>query len=203
MHTFASAEAQVAALADDIAYNNHDIDDGLRAGLFTIEDLTDAVPLAARVFAGVASDHPGIARERQINEAIRRLIGLMITDCMAETRRRAEADRPRSAADVRAMGRTLVAFSDPMLADVRLLRDFLFARMYRHTSVNRKMSQARRLLGQLFELFLAEPDLLPESWQARISGDNTARVVCDYIAGMTDGFAIEEHRRLYNLERWG
>ena len=204
--TFAGPEAQVAALADDIAYNNHDIQDGLRAGLFTIADLMD-IPLTADVFAEVARDYPAIEQDRLISESVRRLIGVWVGDLIGEFQRRARAAKPQCVEEVRGLDHPLAAFSDDIAARQRPLRDFLFERMYRHHKVNRMMSQARRIIRELFSLFMAEPDTLPPPWRARSSeaGEDAiarARVICDYIAGMTDTYAIEEHRRLFNLERW-
>ena len=202
--TFASLEAQAAAIADDIAYNNHDVDDGVQAGLFTLEDLSD-VPLIGPVLHGVRKDWPDID-ERMIRiEAVRRMIGVMVEDVLAETEARIEAANVRSSEDVRRAGRTLVAFSHGMLADLGVLRKFLFERMYRHYRVNRTRSQARRILAEMFQLFMAEPDVLPAEWFARAQHRDEAgraRVVCDYIAGMTDRFAIEEHRKLFHLDVW-
>lgn len=204
--TFAGPEAQVAALADDIAYNNHDIQDGLRAGLFDIDDLVE-IPLAGDVFQDVMREHPGLERDRLISEAVRRLIGLWTRDLIEEFRRRAAGAKPGSVEDVRAMSYPLAAFSQEISERQIPLRAFLFQRMYRHHKVNRMMSQARRIVRELFGLFLAEPDTLPPPWRERatLAGSDTvrqARVVCDYIAGMTDTYAIDEHRRLFNLERW-
>ncbi len=203
--TWSGPEAQVAALADDIAYNNHDIDDGLRAGLFTVDELI-ALPFVGDVFKAVRDEFPGVAEERCSAEAVRRLIGARITDLVEETRRRAAAAEPRSAEDVRAMDTAIVAFSDEMRAHETALRRFLMSRMYRHFKVARMRSQARRILKDLFDLFLREPETLPDKWRDRCAGANTpetARIVCDYIAGMTDAYAVEEHRKLFNLERWG
>ncbi len=196
-----SAEAQVAALSDDIAYNNHDIDDGLRAGVFAVEDL-ESIPLVGPTFKAVAERYPGLERARLIHEAIRRLIDHMVNDLLAETRRRLAAAKPRDAADIRAHGRAVVAFSDDMRENDRALRSFLFKRMYRHFRVNRMTSKARRVVGELFRLFLAEPECLPTEWQALAEGKGaarTARVVTDYIAGMTDRYALDEHRRLFDV----
>lgn len=197
-------EAQAAALADDIAYNNHDIDDGLRAGLFTTSDLK-ALPVVGAMFREVEAQYPDVAEERRNAEAIRRLIGLRVADLLEESRRRLEAAAPKDAAGVRAAGRALIGFSPEMLAHEQALRAFLFDRMYRHFRVNRMMSQARRIIRELFALFLDEPEVLPQRWRERAGAPGsaqTAEVVCDYIAGMTDAFAIQEHRRLFNLDGW-
>jgi dGTPase len=202
--TFPSAEAQVAALADDIAYNNHDVDDGLQAGLFTLDDLLQ-VPLIGPIVEGVQRDFPRIDPTLTRLEAVRRMIGAMIADVMAETRRRAQAGAVQSADDVRQLGRPLVSFSDDMIEDLARLRAFLHARMYRHFKVNRTRSAARRILAEMFALFMQDPDVLPDNWRAETDNRDDAgraRVVCDYIAGMTDRFAIEEHRRLFQLDLW-
>jgi dGTPase len=202
---WASAEAQVAALSDDIAYNNHDVDDGLQAGLFQLADLED-VPLIGPILASVRADWPGLDDRLTRMEAVRRMIGAMVDDVMAETARRAEAAKVGSADDVRGLGRALVAFSPQMFEDLSRLREFLFERMYRHWRVNRTRSQARRILAEMFQLFIVEPDVMPAEWGAKaIAADEAARarIICDYIAGMTDRFAIEEHRKLFQLDAWG
>jgi len=202
LNSFASLEAQAAAIADDIAYNNHDVDDGVQAGLFTLDDLSD-VPLIGPVLHGVRADWPAIDERMVRIEAVRRMIGVMIEDVLAETERRLEADGVRSTEDVRTASRTLVAFSPAMLADLGVLRKFLFERMYRHYRVNRTRSQARRILAEMFQLFMAEPETMPPEWSGPAQGgDETrrARAVCDYIAGMTDRYAIEEHKKLFSLD---
>jgi dGTPase len=202
--TWASAEAQVAALSDDVAYNNHDVDDGLQAGLFQIDELSD-LPLVGPVLAGVRRDYPDLDDRMTRMEMVRRMIGVMVDDILAETRARAAASGVASPDDVRGLGSALVAFSPTLAEDLARLRAFLFERMYHHWRVNRSRSQARRILAEMFTLFHAEPDVLPGEWFQRLRGlDEAARaqVICDYIAGMTDRYAIEEHHRLFHLEPW-
>jgi dGTPase len=202
LHTFAGPEAQIAAIADDIAYNNHDIEDGLRAGLFDIADLR-GVPLIGPIFKRIEKRHPRLARARRIHEAVRELIGAMVADLLAETRRRLAKADPRSAADVRRLSGPVAAFSDPMQARLKGLKEFLFANMYRHYRLNRMTSKARRVVHDLFQLFLAEPECLPTEWRARTKGPGTratAELVADYIAGMTDRYALDEHRRLFDVQ---
>jgi dGTPase len=195
---FPGAEAQVAALADDIAYNNHDIDDGLRAGLFTVEQLA-SLPLVGPVFDQVAARYPGIEPSRLIHEAVRRLIDLMVTDLLAETNRRLGAATPESAAALRALDAPVVAFSEPMRQNDRALRDFLFKHMYRHERITPMTAAAREVVRDLFAIYMARPERLPEAWwrgAADSVGATRARLVADYIAGMTDRFAQEEHGKL-------
>lgn len=200
--THAGPEAQIAALADDIAYNNHDLDDGLRAGLFPIEAILD-LPVVGDVFASVRERYPGLESGRLIHEAVRRLISRMVEDCVTETTRRIQALDPPDAQAIRAAAEPVAAFSDASLSAERPLRAFLFKNMYRHSRVNRKMRSAQRIITQLFEAFVSDPSLLPTEWRARAASPDTAptaRLVSDYIAGMTDRFALEEHRRLFTLD---
>jgi dGTPase len=197
----AGAEAQVAALSDDIAYNNHDIDDGLRAGLFEVADLM-ALPLVGEMFSIVTQKYPGIDHARLIHEAVRRVINAMVEDVLAETRRRLETAAPKSVADIRALGQPVVAFSPHMAATDRTVKAFLYKRMYEHWKLNRSHSKARRVVTDLFGLLFAEPNCLPPPWRERAEQAGTqarARLVADYIAGMTDRFALDEHRRLFDL----
>lgn len=197
---FAGPEAQVAALSDDIAYNNHDIDDGMAAGLFTVDDLLE-LPVVGDVFRGVRIEYPTLDDRMVTYEAVRRLIGLWINDLIGETRARLKRHKPKSAADVRAMNEPLIAFSQGLEAPQRALRAFLHARMYKHYRVNRMRSKAKRVLADLFEVFLSEPQTLPPPWKGQaetLEDAERARIVCDYIAGMTDNFALEEHRRLFD-----
>jgi len=200
------AEAQVAALADDIAYNNHDIDDGLRAGLFSIEEVAE-LPMVGPIVRQVCDRYPGLERGRLIHETVRRMINAMVDDLLTETRRRLAEARPGSAAEVRAAPEAVVAFSEPMLADQRPLRAFLRQRMYRHYKVNREMSKCKRVVRSLFDLFMAETNCLPTQWQQELKATGgegnplvRARLVADYIAGMTDRFALAEYGRLFDMD---
>ena len=200
LHTQPSAEAQVAALSDDIAYNSHDIDDGLRASLFDITDLMP-LPLVGPAFREVSQAFPGIDRARLVHEGIRRMIGAMVDDLLHEARLRLNETGVGTADDVRACTAPIVAFSTQMAQADRDVKAFLFKRMYRHHHVNRMSSKAKRIVGELFRLFLAEPELLPPEWKERSDGrdeDGRARVIADYIAGMTDRYALDTHSELFD-----
>jgi dGTPase len=202
LSTYPGLEAQVAALSDDIAYVNHDIDDGLRAGLFETEDLFE-VPLVGAIFRAVAEAHPRLERGRTIGEAVRRLISLMVGDVAEETRRGLKALRPENAGDIRTHNQPLAVFTAGMRSDLSGLKEFLSLRMYRHQRVLQVMQNAQVALTRLFDAFMADPALLPRDWmdQCRAAGDPiTARVICDYIAGMTDSFALQEYRRIFHVE---
>jgi dGTPase len=200
LDTYPSAEAQIAALSDDIAYNNHDLDDGLRAGLFGVADLTD-VPLAGPIFGDAMARYPGIDEPRLIHEAIRRMIDLMVSDVIAETRRLLREAKVERTDDIRALDAPVATFSDAMRANDKALKAFLFDHMYRHYRVNRMASKARRVVKELFMLLLDEPDCMPSEWQHQAANQPPAaraRIVADYIAGMTDRYALDEHRRLFD-----
>jgi dGTPase len=186
----ASAEAQAGAIADDIAYDAHDIDDGLRAGLFCIDDL-GSLPLAGDALAEIARSHPGLEPARRAHELVRRLITRMIEDVLAESMRRLDAIGARSAADVRDAGGP----TD------QAIKAFLLPRMYRHARVMRIMGDAERLVADLFARYTAEPQALPEEWRHGLAGADAgqrARHIADFIAGMTDRFAQIEHARLFD-----
>ncbi|MEQ9811789.1 MAG: deoxyguanosinetriphosphate triphosphohydrolase [Azospirillaceae bacterium] len=199
---YASAEAQVAALSDDIAYNNHDIDDGLRAGFFTIDDLLE-LPLVGAVFHEVLTAHPGLEDRRTVHEGIRRLIDRMVGDLVAESGSRIAALRPASADDIRGAGRPMIAFSAEVERASQTVRRFLFERMYRHYLVNRERAKATRIVEDLFGHFLARPDTLPTEWRhvaESVEETERARLIADYIAGMTDRYALVEHDRLFTMK---
>ncbi len=198
LDTHASAEAQAAALADDIAYNNHDIDDGLRAGLFSVGDLDD-VPLVGPIFAAVRKDFPNLDESRQIHEAVRRLIGAMVNDLLSESRRLILEAKVATADDIRGLGRPVVGFSPDMAALEASVKAFLFENMYRHTRLKETMSEAKRVVRDLFLAFQADPGRLPGEWRNKLDGvsrEIAAQMVADYVAGMTDRYALEEHHRL-------
>jgi dGTPase len=197
--TWPGIEAQLAALADDIAYVNHDIDDGLRAGIFTIDDLAGA-PLAGEHVQGVLARYGELELSRFVGEMIRTLMSALLDDLLVETRARLAAASPASAAGVRGAGRALVAFSPARLAELLALKKFLFTHMYRHPRVQTSMERAKGVITDLYEAFLAEPALLPPDWAKNcgMAGDEaTGRVARDYIAGMTDNYALVEYERVF------
>jgi dGTPase len=195
-----SLEAQAAAVADDIAYDAHDIDDGLRAGLFSLGDIAD-VALPGRIIAEVHDDFPDLEEARVVHEFIRRLIGLLIEDVAAETAARVAALGPRSADEVRAASSALVGFSPAIAEAERLIKGFLEMRMYRHARIKRIMNEAADVLRALFGHYTEQPNDLPAEWSAGLSSSDDvarARRIADFIAGMTDRYALAEHQRLFD-----
>jgi dGTPase len=199
--SFPSVEAQVAAFADDIAYDAHDIDDGLRAELFDLDDIA-AVSLPRTIIADIRATFPGLDAARVVHEFIRRLIGLLIEDFVAETGRRLAATNPRSADDVRGAPSGFAGFSPAIAQAERVIKGFLEARMYRHGRVQNVMNEAARVVRELFARYSTNPDDLPAEWRDGL-GDldqaAAARRVADFIAGMTDRYALAEHARLFDL----
>jgi len=198
---YPSAEAQVAALSDDIAYNAHDIDDGLRAGLFGVIDLGD-VPLASKALQEVLSLYPDLERTRLIHETVRRVISWMITDLVSESERRIAKARPKSIEDIRALDRPVIDFSEQLKEQNRVLQQFLSEHMYRHPKVQEIMVRARRVMRDLYTAYCDDAGLLPPDWQGPelADEDRRARRVCDFIAGMTDRYALEQHHRLFDID---
>ena len=198
--SFPSLEAQVAAIADDIAYDAHDIDDGLRAALFSLDDLA-AVALPGTIIAEICDAFPKLDSARRVHEFIRRLIGLLIEDVTSETGRRLIGLAPRSADDVRQAPSVVAGFSAAMAEAEGAIKEFLKTRMYRHERVQRVMSEAANVVRDLFARYSTHPDDLPPEWRdglAAMDEAGRARHIADFIAGMTDRFALAEHERLFD-----
>ena len=198
--SYPSLEAQIAGIADDIAYDAHDIDDGIRAGLFDLDDL-GAIPLFAEAIAEVRERYPGLETSRQVHEALRRVLTRMIEDVIDETGRRLAEAAPCCAQDVRRAGRSLVGFSPPMAAGERDIKTFLFENMYRAAGVVAVMEKAERIIADLFGFYMENPHCMQEGWDHGLDfldAARRARRVADFIAGMTDRFAIAEHMRLFD-----
>jgi dGTPase len=186
-------EAQIAAIADDIAYDNHDIDDGLRAGLFTLAELLE-VPLVARGWAAVRARYPEAEEVRLLPELVRHLIGAMVNDVLAETERRCAGMTSIEA--VREAGRPLAGFSPEMAAEERVLKGFLHTRMYDALAVKAVRVEAQKLLERLFAAYRDDPALLPAEWRP-VSNHHALRAVGDFIAGMTDRYAVRRYEELF------
>ena len=200
LDSYASAEAQVAAVADDIAYNAHDLEDGLDAGLFELADLEE-VDFLSDALTRIGAESPGLDRERTVRALARTMVGVFVVDTIAESRARLERARPADSWAIRRLGRPTIALSRQGEEASRAVKQFLFARMYRHPHILRVREQAASITAELARKLIAEPDLLPASWAAKAVGGpgthKTMRLVADYIAGLTDRGAVAEHRRLF------
>lgn len=197
---FASLEAQCAAIADDIAYNAHDIDDGLRSGLLKLSDLEN-VPLTANLLAIVRNKYPDLDAMRTGHELVRRQITIMVEDVIEESLHRLELFKPQSAEDVRACDQSLVGFSKTMEQDEKLLKKFLFENLYYHPSVMARRQAADKVLADLFDFYFANPLELPEEWSKNLQNQSkavTARRIADFLSGMTDNYAMRDHARLFD-----
>jgi dGTPase len=196
---YASAEAQVAAVSDDIAYNHHDLHDGLRAGLFTLEDLGE-LPVVGPALREVDRLYPGLEPMRRRHETLRRVFGLMVEDVIDIAKNRLASAKPETSQDIRDMNAPLIRFSKSLFMELKSIKSYLFTHMYRAPSVVVERQRVTQVINDLFPLFLNDPGLLPAEWRADVAKatDKTAlaRVVLDYVAGMTDRFALAEHGRL-------
>ena len=198
LYTHASAEAQAAALSDDIAYNNHDLHDGLRAGLFTDADIM-RLPIIGEAFAEVDAAYSNLETDRRRHEALRRVFGVMVSDVISTSRVILDESGATSARDIRHLGHPVIRFSEGVFADLREIRSFLFNQMYRAPAVMAKRAEVTAVIRELFPLFLNDPSQLPANWHEELQGaDKTAiaRRVCDYISGMTDRYALLEYERI-------
>jgi dGTPase len=200
---YPSAEAQLANLADDIAYLSHDFDDALRAGLFDIDAIRD-LPQVDSILRGIDARHGKLPLSRLAHELVRRLISVFVQNLLEQSSQNIKALSASSADDIRRAGHAVIAFSGDMAGDLETIREFLFTNMWRHYKVNRMTSKAKRVVTELFNLFMSETNTLPDEWQS--SGDTAidalpesarARIIADYIASMTDRYAILEHERLF------
>lgn len=196
-HQRPSLEAQLANLADEIAYNNHDVDDGLRSGLLSIEQLAQ-VGIFARHMKRVLREYPKIDARRLVHETVRRMISTLVIDLTRQTAKNVRAHAPRSIDDIR-KAPPLVGFSVALQRQQQTLKQFLRQNLYQHHEVARMTNKARRIVSDLFNAFIAEPRLLPPQYQVQVKAD-AARTVADYIAGMTDRYAMREHRRLFAVD---
>ncbi len=194
LNEFPSAEAQVASIADDIAYSIHDLDDALRASFITIEDLLD-VPLVGDTFQSIKHQYPNISKSKIIHESLSKIISVMINDVVCQTEQNIQAHQIKSIEDIRRLNKPLVTFSPTVARHIVEMKKFNMAKIYTHYKISRTMNKAKRIISDLFLAFYNNPELLPDEW-SNIGQD--PRVICDYISGMTDRFAIHEHRRIFD-----
>ncbi|MDD3029425.1 MAG: deoxyguanosinetriphosphate triphosphohydrolase [Alphaproteobacteria bacterium] len=203
LESHAAAEAQIAALSDDIAYNTHDADDGHYAKFFTLEELGE-LPLFGPSLKEIKERYTSVERQRLIYEAVRDVIGVLVNDVINTTQKILAEMQPQSAEDIRHAGRSVVTFSDAMIKNIDIIHQFLHTHMYRHENVNEVCDKARMIVNKLFVCYWEVPDRLPMSWANAVKesadDDVKARIIADYIAGMTDRFAVREYRRIFNSD---
>ncbi len=199
LDTYASTEAQVAAISDDIAYNNHDLDDGLRAGLFTESQIRD-LPIIGACYDEVERLYPELTGPRHTHEALRRVFGVMVEDVLQESQKQIAALNPQNVADVRNAGQQIILFSPQLFDDLKIIRAFFFKHMYRHWKVRRMRRKAAGIVREMFEIFMEDPGMLPDDgwqkWALKGNEAQKAHVISDYIAGMTDRYALQEYQKL-------
>ncbi|PIR39731.1 MAG: deoxyguanosinetriphosphate triphosphohydrolase [Alphaproteobacteria bacterium CG11_big_fil_rev_8_21_14_0_20_39_49] len=200
---FPSAEAQIASFADDIAYNNHDIDDGIRARLFTVNDVKK-LPIVGNMFRELTNEFTNLSESRLIHEANRRMINRMVVDLTRYTLKNIKDFNIKTVDDIRNLDRPVVGFSKGMYENVKTIKEFLNENMYKHYKVSRMTSKAKRIIQDLFAILNSEPECLPSDWRDKaLNAENAnkrSEVVVDYIAGMTDRYAIDEHKKLFDLD---
>lgn len=195
LHSYASAEAQVAAIADDIAYNNHDLDDGLRVGLFEIDDIIN-LPVVGDCFRLVDKKYPNLDQGRRRHEALRRVFGIMVEDVITQSKAKIANLQPNTVQDIRDHNASVVVFSDDFFKSLKEIRSFLFDRMYRHADINKMRIKTATVIRNLFSTYMDRPELLPTLRQPKTLDDTArAQAIADYIAGMTDRFAFQEHEK--------
>ncbi|APR98124.1 deoxyguanosinetriphosphate triphosphohydrolase [Wolbachia endosymbiont of Folsomia candida] len=197
LEEFSSIEAQVASIADDIAYNVHDLDDALRANLITIDDLLD-VPLIGKVFEDIKDKYSELPQSKLIHESLSKTIGIMISDVVSQTEKNIKDFNVQNVEDVRKLDKMLVTFSPKIENDTKEMKKFNMEKIYRSYKLNRTMNKAKRIVQELFQCFYENPGLLPTEWSKLAYESQRSLIICDYISGMTDRFAIHEHRRIFD-----
>jgi len=195
LHTHASAEAQVAAISDDVAYNNHDLDDGLRAGLFSEADIAH-LPIVGECFAKVDAKYPNLDPTRRRHEALRRVFGMMVEDVLATSTTLINGSGAQSAQDIRNLNAPVIRFSDGMFEQLSEIRAFLFENMYRSDHVTNMRLRSKEVVAGLFDIFLADPNTMPDPWNVAGEDDTRAALISDYLSGMTDGYADRRYTEL-------
>ena len=205
IETWCGPEAQVAALSDDIAYFSHDFEDGVRANFFTLEEIIDTFSILSDVKKYLNKKINNYSVKRIVNEIRRLIISKMIVDLVLKTKENIKKFQPKTSQDVRLLGKPLIEFSDAMSLSMKEIRAFLTTKMYKHYEINRMTSKAKRIVSDLFKIYSQEADCLPNEWKLNYDKAKNSfsrnRIITDYIAGMTDRFAINEHKKLYDFNK--